>query len=88
MIINGFNIKKYRARVIDTDTGKPKIVEGYVSICQAIISYDKYNEEPIFTPCFVSEEIGWNGLACSGMGKAVYNPPTYMEFEILEEVDV
>lgn len=88
MTINGVKIKKYRARVKD-NTGKEeyKIVEGYVSISQVVWDYSKSDTDPLYVPCFVAEEVNFDGLLCSGYGKAVFKPKTYYAFEIVGEVE-
>lgn len=86
MTINGFNIKKYWAKVKDsTSENGYKIVEGYVST--AVLDYSKPDQQPIYTPCFVAEEINFNAMPCSGFGKTIYETKTYYEFEIVGEVE-
>lgn len=98
MTINGFNIKKYRARVKDhswqTTSPEPvsadgyKIVEGYVSIASVILNDNEPNK-PQFVPVFVSEEPDFRRMAYSGFGESVFNPMVYgeNEFEIIGEVE-
>lgn len=88
MTINGFNIKKYRAKVEDsTKEDGYKIVEGYVSIAHAIFDYIKPENGVTFVPCFVGEEVDITRLGVSGFGKTIYTPKTYREFEIVGEVE-
>lgn len=98
MIINGFNIKKYRARVKDrswqTTSPEPvsadgyKIVEGYVSIASVILN-DNDPSKPHFIPVFIAEEINFWKMSSSGFGQTVFSPMVYgeNEFEIIGEVE-
>lgn len=98
MTINGFNIKKYRARVKDrsaqTTLPKPvsadgyKIVEGYVSIASVVLNNDEPSKSH-FIPVFIAEEINFWKMSSSGFGQTVFNPMVYgeNEFEIIEEVE-
>lgn len=97
MTINGFNIKKYRARVkaryTQTTSPEPistdgyKIVEGYVSISQIILPYGA--TKPQYVPIFVAEEVNFNNMPFSGLGMSAFTPVTYgaNEFEIIGEVE-
>lgn len=88
MELNGIKIKKYRAKVKDsTKEDGYKIVEGYVSILQAIFDYIKPENGVTYVPCFVAEEVDVTRLGVSGFGKTIYTPKTYREFEIVGEVE-
>lgn len=99
MEINGIPIKKYKAKVKNiiafttlqetVNTEPYKIVEGYVSIANVIVPYglDIEKQEAQYSYVFVTEEISFNNMAFSGMGKAVYAPMIYDEFEIIGEVE-
>lgn len=88
MTINGFNIKKYRARVKDrsAQTTSPelisaddyKIVEGYVSISSVVLNDDEPSK-PQFVPVFVSEELDFRKMSSCGFGKTILNPIVYRE---------
>lgn len=96
MTINGFNIKKYRARVKDRSAQTTslelvsadgyKIVEGYASISQIILPYGA--TEPQYVPIFVAEEINFSNMPFSGLGMSAFTPVTYgaNEFEIIGEI--
>lgn len=96
MIINGIQIKKYRARVRDRNTfttlTEPvsadgyKVVEGYISIA-AVVLPDGQNT-PQYVPVFVAEEVDFHRLSLSGFGTTVFSPSTYAEgeYELLGEV--
>lgn len=96
MTINGFNIKKYRAKVkernIQTTSPMPvsedgyKIVEGYVSIASVILNNNEPNKLQ-FVPVFVAEEIDYGRMSMSGFGSTVFHPQVYNlgEFEIICE---
>lgn len=98
MTINGFNIKKYRARVKDrnihTTSPEPisadgyKVVEGYISIASVILNDNEPNK-PQFVPIFVAEEIDFGRMSMSGFGQTVFHPVVYgeNEFEIIGEVN-
>lgn len=99
MTINGFNIKKYRARVKDrsAQTTSPelgradgyKIVEGYVATEAVIISHGTYgNFEQRYVPVFYSEEIDFGNMPSSGFGKSIFKTVYYREgtFEVIGEV--
>ncbi len=98
MTINGFNIKKYQARVkarcMQTTSPEPvsvdgyKIVEGYVSIASIVLNDNEPNK-PQFIPIFVAEEIDFGRMSMSGFGQTVFHPVVYSEneFEIIGEVE-
>lgn len=98
MTINGFNIKKYRARVkarcMQTTSPEPisangyKIVDGYISIASVILHNNEPNK-PQFVPIFVAEEIDFRCMSMSGFGQTVFHPVVYgeNEFEIIGEVN-
>lgn len=97
MIINGIQIKKYRARVkarhLQTTANEPisadgnKIVEGYVSIAAVNLPYG--SSEPQYIPIFVAEEPDLSKMFFSGFGKTLMHPTTYCDgaFEIIGEVE-
>lgn len=97
MIINGIQIKKYRARVkarhLQTTANEPisadgyKVVEGYVSIAAVNLPYG--SNEPQYIPIFVAEELNFNKIIFSGMGSTLMHPSTYSEgeYEIIGEVE-
>ncbi len=98
MTINGFNIKKYRARVkvrsAQTTSPEPvgadgyKIVEGYVSIASVILNDDEPSK-PQFVPVFVAEEIDFRRMSMSEFGETAFHPTIYQigDFEIIREVE-
>lgn len=93
MNYNGYNIKKYKARVVTSyvqrDNGKllPEIktVEGFVSIANIIVPYGKAT--PQYTYVFISDEPEFSRVVMSGFGQTVLVPMAYENFEIIGEVE-
>ena len=99
MELNGIKIKKYRARVKESEnhTTAPsapsvdgyKIVNGYLSISEIIVPHGYGMSAIQYQYVFVAEEIALNRLCISGFGQSVYKPTVYTEgeFEIVGELE-